>query len=125
MMDKIDKLINKDQEELLKLYEAVKNDLQMSGHEVTLHRDYSGRGMYGGTTVGLSGDFSEDHLVEAFQFTIADMIDEENGNINAERDLYESVTTSAREVLEDIFGIMLRVYPRRQDSMGLGRIYYL
>ena len=75
--------------------------------EVTLHEDYSGRGMYGDTTFGVSGESYE--LGQAS----VDALDE----LLYDTETIDEARNVAKEFVRDVFR-------GRRDSMGLGEIWY-
>jgi hypothetical protein len=101
--------------ELVEIYRRVVKDLEFAGVEATLHEKYSGRGMYGKTTVGISGDeFSEDDLYEMFMAIISEELDDEDPD----------GPNSYCEAVDAIMSRVKEVFPSRKDSMGLGTIFY-
>ena len=102
--------------ELIDIYKKVVKDMEYAGLDPSLHESYSGRGMYGKTTVGISGDdFSEDDLHEFFLYTIAEELDNENA---------DNGPISYMGALDDLLSRLKEVFPTRKDSMGLGTIFY-
>jgi hypothetical protein len=102
--------------ELIELYKKVVAAMDFAGLEPSLHESYSGRGMYGKTTLGISGDdFSEDDLHEFFLYTIAEELDNENA---------DNGPISYMGALDDLLSRVKEVFPTRKDSMGLGTIFY-
>jgi hypothetical protein len=101
--------------ELIDIYKKVVKDMEYAGMEPSLHESYSGRGMYGKTTVGISGDdFSEDDLHEFFLYTIAEELENET----------KHPPLSYTDAIDDILSRLKEVFPTRKDSMGLGTIFY-
>jgi hypothetical protein len=75
--------------------------------EVTLYEDYSGRGMYGDTTFGVSGESYElgSAAVDALDQLMYDAED------------VDEARQIAKEFARDVFR-------GRRDNMGLGEIWY-
>lgn len=83
--------------------------------DVELREDYSGRGMYGDTCIGVVGEHDE---LENFERELAKAatLDKYNGLSNMA--VAEDVIEDFIEELEAIAG------QRRSDSMGMSSIYY-
>ena len=102
--------------ELIDIYKRVVQEMDFAGLEVSFHEAYSGRGMYGKTTVGISGeDFSEDDLHEFFLYIIAEELDNENA---------DNEPISYCGAVDDLLSRLKEVFPTKKDSMGLGTIFY-
>lgn len=112
-------------EQMLEVYKKVVDQLGYHG-EATLHENYSGRFMYcpitgmelypcngGANTLGISGDFSEELMYRLFLESVADILDGEK----CDRVCYWQAISDVCDIVNDI-------YPKRQDSLGLGKIYY-
>lgn len=105
-------MIKLSKEQILEVYKRVVDDLGYHG-EATLHENYSGRFMYGDNTLGISGDFSEELMYRLFLESVADILDDEK----CDRVCYWQAISDVCDIVNDI-------YPKRQDSLGLGKIYY-
>ena len=103
-----------DDERVKKIYERVVDCLQYDD-DATFHPDYSGRFMYGNTTYGISGRFPEEKMFRYFLEAAADEMDEEVG---------VNTRVSYMEAIDDILEIVDDIYPKKQDQLGLGMIYY-
>lgn len=108
-------MIKLSKEQILEVYKRVVDDLGYHG-DATLHESYSGRAMYGRTTLGISGDFSEELMYRLFLEAVADICDSDP-SIGDDRVSYWCAIDEVCSIVDDI-------YPRRQDSLGLGKIYY-
>jgi hypothetical protein len=78
--------------------------------DLSLHKDYSGRGMYGKTTTAITGD-SMNELMAAIGDCFYDMVLEAMSDGN---DYDETNAVELTNVLSSI----------RQDSLGMGYIFY-
>lgn len=101
------------------LADAVEEVLQNQGYEAYLHAAYSGRGMYGDTCIGFSGDFSESDLTFAFIEAATEMY--WNDYIHDME--VDGIMPGPDDVIEFITEIK-EVVPQRRDNLGRGMIYY-
>lgn len=85
--------------------------LKDEGYEASVHPNYSGRGMYGGETVGIVtnapgtvvGGIVAQVMLELFMYD------------------FDSTEKDVQNFLEDELMLMV---PQSMDSMGLNKIYY-
>jgi hypothetical protein len=80
------------------------------GNDLSIHEDYSGRGMYGKTTTAITCD-SKDDLMEAIGELFFEMI------LDA-KDMGEDYDTIKAKELKSVLTNL------RQDSLGRGYIFY-
>lgn len=80
------------------------------GNYLSLHEDYSGRGMYGNTTTAITCD-SKDDLMEAIGELFFEMI------LDA-KDMGEDYDTTKAKELKNVLTNL------QQDSLGRGYIFY-
>ena len=78
--------------------------------DLSLHEDYSGRGMYGKTTTAITCDSMND-LMEAIGECFYDMV---LGAMSDGNDYDETNAVELTKVLQNL----------RQDSLGMGYIFY-
>lgn len=79
------------------------------GDELRLHKSYSGRGMYGSSTCGVSGD--EGMFNACVRECIMDMIE------NGDKDYLSDIAKEVGEFMDATLGATT-------DSLGMGVIWY-
>lgn len=84
--------------------EALVDALELDD-DVTIHRKYSGRGMYGKTCIGFSGSNPLSTITEAMGSVVEDQFNSEDG-------------------LEWALEFFEMISSMRKDSLGLGEIIY-
>jgi hypothetical protein len=80
------------------------------GNDLSLHENYSGRGMYGKTTTAITGDSMNDLMAAIGELFFEMVLDA--------KDMGEDYDTTGAKDLKDV---LLNL---QQDSLGRGYIFY-
>ena len=91
--------------EKLEVYEAAVQLLENEGHEASVRDDYSGRGMFGSTTLAIVTGAPPAYIGWAITAAVAEAS-------SSDTDPYE------------VADLALDLLPGHSDNMGLGMVYY-